>query len=217
MSLSLLNNISAIFLGYIVFQLAYFSSSAQTIKILSLNSWMPWRSEERYCHVLVFLSIFLSLMSAQQLILVEYLLYLFWKFIFLSIIISDIRERKISSINLILLLVVGVLVIYFNHKDLLMIFYQIGLAVMIFIFLFLIKLAYKFFRKVEGLGIGDCYLISLISLWHGIQTTLVLMITSSVVAIIYYLLFHRKKPTYQLPYGAFIGITSLMIPFLNFI
>lgn len=216
MSLSLLNNISAIFLGYLVFQLAYFSS-AQTIKILSLNSWMPWRIEERYCHVLVFLSIVLSLMSAQQLILVEYLLYLFWKFIFLSIIISDIRERKISSINLILLLVVGVLVIYFNHKDLLMIFYQIGLAVMIFIFLFLIKLAYKFFRKVEGLGIGDCYLISLISLWHGIQTTLVLMITSSVVAIIYYLLFHRKKPTYQLPYGAFIGITSLMIPFLNFI
>ena len=216
MSLSLLNNISAIFLGYLVFQLAYFSS-AQTIKILSLNSWMPWRSEERYCHVLVFLSIVLSLMGAQQLILVEYLLYLFWKFIFLSIIISDIRERKISSINLILLLVVGVLVIYFNHKDLLMIFYQIGLAVMIFIFLFLIKLAYKFFRKVEGLGIGDCYLISLISLWHGIQTTLVLMITSSVVAIIYYLLFHRKKPTYQLPYGAFIGITSLMIPFLNFI
>jgi len=216
LSLSLLNNISAIFLGYLVFQLAYFSS-AQTIKILSLNSWMPWRSEERYCHVLVFLSIVLSLMSAQQLILVEYLLYLFWKFIFLSIIISDIRERKISSINLILLLVVGVLVIYFNHKDLLMIFYQIGLAVMIFIFLFLIKLAYKFFRKVEGLGIGDCYLISLISLWHGIQTTLVLMITSSVVAIIYYLLFHRKKPTYQLPYGAFIGITSLMIPFLNFI
>jgi len=216
LSLSLLNNISAIFLGYLVFQLAYFSS-AQTIKILSLNSWMPWRIEERYCHVLVFLSIVLSLMSAQQLILVEYLLYLFWKFIFLSIIISDIRERKISSINLILLLVVGVLVIYFNHKDLLMIFYQIGLAVMIFIFLFLIKLAYKFFRKVEGLGIGDCYLISLISLWHGIQTTLVLMITSSVVAIIYYLLFHRKKPTYQLPYGAFIGITSLMIPFLNFI
>ena len=216
MSLSLLNNISAIFLGYLVFQLAYFSS-AQTIKILSLNSWMPWRIEERYCHVLVFLSIVLSLMSAQQLILVEYLLYLFWIFIFLSIIISDIRERKISSINLILLLVVGVLVIYFNHKDLLMIFYQIGLAVMIFIFLFLIKLAYKFFRKVEGLGIGDCYLISLISLWHGIQTTLVLMITSSVVAIIYYLLFHRKKPTYQLPYGAFIGITSLMIPFLNFI
>lgn len=216
MSLSLLNNISAIFLGYLVFQLAYFSS-AQTIKILSLNSWMPWRIEERYCHVLVFLSIVLSLMGAQQLILVEYLLYLFWKFIFLSIIISDIRERKISSINLILLLVVGVLVIYFNHKDLLMIFYQIGLAVMIFIFLFLIKLAYKFFRKVEGLGIGDCYLISLISLWHGIQTTLVLMITSSVVAIIYYLLFHRKKPTYQLPYGAFIGITSLMIPFLNFI
>jgi len=178
---------------------------------------MPWRIEERYCHVLVFLSIVLSLMGAQQLILVEYLLYLFWKFIFLSIIISDIRERKISSINLILLLVLGVLVIYFNHKDLLMIFYQIGLAVMIFIFLFLIKLAYKFFRKVEGLGIGDCYLISLISLWHGIQTTLVLMITSSVVAIIYYLLFHRKKPTYQLPYGAFIGITSLMIPFLNFI
>ena len=216
MSLSLLNNISAIFLGYLVFQLAYFSS-AQTIKILSLNSWMPWRIEERYCHVLVFLSIVLSLMGAQQLILVEYLLYLFWKFIFLSIIISDIRERKISSINLILLLVVGVLVIYFNHKDLLMIFYQIGLAVMIFIFLFLIKLAYKFFRKVEGLGIGDCYLISLISLWHGIQTTLVLMMTSSVVAIIYYLLFHRKKPTYQLPYGAFIGITSLMIPFLNFI
>ena len=216
MSLSLLNNISAIFLGYLVFQLAYFSS-AQTIKILSLNSWMPWRIEERYCHVLVFLSIVLSLMGAQQLILVEYLLYLFWKFIFLSIIISDIRERKISSINLILLLVVGVLVIYFNHKDLLMIFYQIGLAVMIFIFLFLIKLAYNFFRKVEGLGIGDCYLISLISLWHGIQTTLVLMMTSSVVAIIYYLLFHRKKPTYQLPYGAFIGITSLMIPFLNFI
>jgi len=216
LSLSLLNNISAIFLGYLVFQLAYFSS-AQTIKILSLNSWMPWRIEERYCHVLVFLSIVLSLMGAQQLILVEYLLYLFWKFIFLSIIISDIRERKISSINLILLLVLGVLVIYFNHKDLLMIFYQIGLAVMIFIFLFLIKLAYKFFRKVEGLGIGDCYLISLISLWHGIQTTLVLMITSSVVAIIYYLLFHRKKPTYQLPYGAFIGITSLMIPFLNFI
>ena len=216
MSLSLLNNISAIFLGYLVFQLAYFSS-AQTIKILSLNSWMPWRIKDRYCHVLVFLSIVLSLMGAQQLILVEYLLYLFWKFIFLSIIISDIRERKISSINLILLLVLGVLVIYFNHKDLLMIFYQIGLAVMIFIFLFLIKLAYKFFRKVEGLGIGDCYLISLISLWHGIQTTLVLMITSSVVAIIYYLLFHRKKPTYQLPYGAFIGITSLMIPFLNFI
>jgi len=216
LSLSLLNNISAIFLGYLVFQLAYFSS-AQTIKILSLNSWMPWRIKDRYCHVLVFLSIVLSLMGAQQLILVEYLLYLFWKFIFLSIIISDIRERKISSINLILLLVLGVLVIYFNHKDLLMIFYQIGLAVMIFIFLFLIKLAYKFFRKVEGLGIGDCYLISLISLWHGIQTTLVLMITSSVVAIIYYLLFHRKKPTYQLPYGAFIGITSLMIPFLNFI
>ena len=178
---------------------------------------MPWRIEDRYCHVLVFLSIFLSLMSAQQLILVEYLLYLFWKFIFLSIIISDIRERKISSINLILLLVVGVLVIYFNQKDLVMTFYQIGLAVMTFIFLFLIKLAYKFFRKVEGLGIGDCFLISLISLWHGVQTTLVLIIISSVVAIIYYLLFHRKKPTYQLPYGAFLGITSLMIPFLNFI
>ncbi|MDA0345124.1 MAG: prepilin peptidase [Proteobacteria bacterium] len=215
MSLSLLNNISAIFLGYLVFQIAYFSSFTQTIKILSLNSWMPWRIEDRYCHVLVFLSIFLSLMSAQQLILVEYLLYLFWIFIFLSIIISDIRERKISSINLILLLVVGVLVIYFNQKDLVMTFYQIGIAIMVFIFLFLIKLAYKFFRKVDGLGIGDCFLISLISLWHGIQTTLALMIISSVVAIIYYLLFHRKKPTY--PYGAFIGITSLMIPFLNFI
>jgi len=217
LSLSLLNNISAIFLGYLVFQLAYFSSSTKTINILSLKSWMPWRIEDRYCQVLVFLSIFLSLMSAQQLILVEYLLYIFWKYIFLSIIISDIHERKISSINLILLLVVGILVIYFNQKNLVMTFYQIGLAMMVFIFLFLIKLSYKFFRKVDGLGIGDCFLISLISLWHGAQTTLLLMIISSVVAIIYYLLFHRKKPTYLIPYGAFIGITSLMIPFLNFI
>lgn len=178
---------------------------------------MPWKIQQRYCHILVFLSIFLSLLAAQQFVLTEYLLYLFWKFIFLSIIIRDVNERKITLINLLLLFVVGALSIYINQKNLFIVFSQISIAVIVFIFLFVTKLLYKFIRKVDGLGLGDCFLISLISLWHGIHFTLVIIIISSVVAIFYYLLFHRKNPTYQLPYGAFLGISSLMIPFIRLI
>ena len=202
-------------LGYIVFQLAYILLDADKKNIFILSAWATWQLPEKYCHILVFLSIALSIYAANNLYLSEYLIYLLWNFLFFNIIINDNRERKISSITLILFLTLGIIYNYFIYENLIILLYQFILSVMFFLGVFVIKFIYKFFRKVEGLGMGDCILISLIALWQGAEFTLLTIIISSITAIFYFFIFKKNNYQYQIPYGAFIGFVCLFLPLVN--
>jgi len=212
----ILNIISAILLGYFIYLIAQiFTGVSKKLSFKSI-SWMPWRSNQRLYLVLMLISIFLTIYASQILILQEYLVYLFWSFSFLSIIITDLKERKILTLNLFFLFIGGCLVNFFTYQSLFILFSQIALGLIIFLGLFLIKKVYFFIKKIDGLGMGDCILISLIGLWQGIHITLLVVVLSSLTAMIYVLIFIKKNPLkYQLPFGSFIGVVCLILPLVN--
>ena len=77
---------------------------------------------------------------------------------------------------------------------------------------------YLFFRKKEGMGMGDVKIITMIGCWLGIQSAVIIIILSSLlgsVVGIALVLMKRIEPQQYIPYGCFISVSAGLICFLD--
>jgi len=211
-----IQNIIACMLGYLVFQLAYILSYFNFNQIFDIQRWLPSAIRKKYLYIILLFSIVLSFFGNYKLNNYEYFIYLFWNFNFITIIISDVEERKIYTFNLLLLAVAGLLINFFSYENFIVLVIQVFTSLLVLIFLVIIQKIYYHFRKVDGLGIGDSILISIVCLWQGLPMTLLIVTLSSVTAIFYIMIFHRRNSKkYLIPFGSFIGFICLLVPLIN--
>ncbi len=70
-------------------------------------------------------------------------------------------------------------------------------------------------RKREGLGFGDVKMVAMIGAFMGLQGALLTLIAGSILGgiggLIYIFLTGKNASTYQLPFGAFLGVSAMAI------
>lgn len=83
--------------------------------------------------------------------------------------------------------------------------------------LWLVGWLYQKIRHREGLGFGDVKMIALMGAFLGLHQTLVVLIIGSVMGSVvglgYILVARKDASSYELPYGTFLGIASLLYVF----
>ena len=78
-----------------------------------------------------------------------------------------------------------------------------------------LRYIFKTIKGVEALGLGDIYLISSLAIWTGFEKFLYMLIGSSIIGIIFYLIFNTKRnKNFRIPYGSFIGVAFLILLFV---
>ena len=91
---------------------------------------------------------------------------------------------------------------------------SIGAAVIVGGFLFLLGEAYYRLRRREGLGFGDVKMMAMVGafwgLGHAVLTLIIGSITGSLVGIAIVLI-GRKKWTYELPFGTYLGVAAIVV------
>ena len=91
---------------------------------------------------------------------------------------------------------------------------SIAAAVIVGGFLFLLGEAYYRLRRREGLGFGDVKMMAMVGafwgLGHAVLTLIIGSITGSLVGIAIVLI-GRKKWTYELPFGTYLGVTAIVV------
>ena len=83
---------------------------------------------------------------------------------------------------------------------------------------FIISKVFLIVRKKEGLGMGDVKLIAMIGFWVGIQSTLIIIIISSLVGALFGLImvgFKKLQIADYLPYGCFISMAAGFVIYLD--
>ena len=136
-------------------------------------------------------------------------------FILISISVEDLRTMLISENKLIILTALGLAYLMYlglssekvNIKDL--IIKNSFSMLIIFIILYLIShLSYKIIG-VNSLGIGDIKLLSISTLWLGLELSLISIFISFLLSAIYSMygkIFKRFKPFKQYPFAPFVSI-----------
>lgn len=70
-------------------------------------------------------------------------------------------------------------------------------------------------RKREGLGLGDVKMVAMIGAFLGLQGALLTLILASLLGgvggLLYILLTGKNASTYQLPFGAFLGMSAMIV------
>jgi len=83
--------------------------------------------------------------------------------------------------------------------------------------LWLVGFLYQKLRHREGLGLGDVKMVAMIGAFLGLQGVLLTLIVGSVFGAVVGLCFifftGKDAATYELPFGAFLGIASLAVAF----
>jgi len=82
-------------------------------------------------------------------------------------------------------------------------------AAIIFFFLLFIAYAYRFARKVDGLGGGDIWLLTGIAAFLGLISMPYVILISAVLGIIYFFIFVRNKEQ-GFAFGTFIAVTTIL-------
>jgi len=74
-------------------------------------------------------------------------------------------------------------------------------------------------RHREGLGLGDVKLIAMVGAFLGLHGALLTLIvgslSGSVIGYAYIRIAHKDPATYELPFGTFLGIAALVVPFIS--
>ena len=86
------------------------------------------------------------------------------------------------------------------------------------ILFFLISKGFLVLRKKEGLGMGDVKMIAMVGFWVGMQSTLIVIVISSLAGILWgviLIVFKYLKASQYLPYGCFISIASVLVTYLD--
>ncbi len=80
--------------------------------------------------------------------------------------------------------------------------------------LFLLRASYFRVRKVEGLGLGDVKMMTMVAAFWGFAPTVTILMVGSVVGALTGLLIimiGRKKWTHELPFGSYLGAASIIV------
>tara|TARA_Y100000590_G_scaffold467965_1_gene648793 strand:+ start:512 stop:952 length:441 start_codon:yes stop_codon:yes gene_type:complete len=83
---------------------------------------------------------------------------------------------------------------------------------------FIISRIFLIVRKKEGLGKGDVKLIGMIGFWVGLQSTLIIIIISSLVGALFGFImigFKKLKIVDYLPYGCFISMAAGFVIYID--
>ena len=140
-------------------------------------------------------------------------------FVVVLIIFIDFNEKIIFDLFNYSLLGSGIIVAYFfknlNPLDISYI-NSIVTATIGFLLFLSLRLIFKKIRNVEALGMGDVILIAGLGSWLGFEKFLFLLCLSSIIGIIYFLIFSKKKSDFQIPYGSALGISFIIIFYINF-
>lgn len=130
--------------------------------------------------------------------------------------VSDFRYYYVSDRVVILGLISLIILVYFE-KDFML--YKIISGIVMFLLMFLIKIIGDKSFKRESLGGGDIKLLGIIGLALGFYPTLISLIISCSMTLLYYFL--SKQDEKEIPFGPFLLIGALLvlyfIPNFNFI
>ena len=130
--------------------------------------------------------------------------------------VSDFRYYYVSDRVIILGLISLIVLAYFENDFM---FYKIISGIVMFLLMFLIKIIGDKSFKRESLGGGDVKLLGLIGLALGFYPTLISLVISCSMTLVYYFL--SKQDEKEIPFGPFLLIGALLvlyfIPNFNFI
>ena len=130
--------------------------------------------------------------------------------------VSDFRYYYVSDRVVILGLISLIVLVYFEKNFM---FYKIISGIVMFLLMFLIKIIGDKSFKRESLGGGDVKLLGLIGLALGFYPTLISLVISCSMTLVYYFL--SKQDEKEIPFGPFLLIGALLvlyfIPNFNFI
>lgn len=166
----------------------------------------------RYFFTEVFFGvIFLVLFTKMQIFsdITEFVFYLVFLSIALHLFLTDMEYQKLYLPMMLVGIVIG-LGYGFYLDQLLLHFYG---ALLGFVLLFATNWLFQFFRKKQGLGDGDKYLLGMMGGWFGPLLVLQSMVLSSWIAIIFMVFLYLKNkmiPT-KIAYGPFIILASILI------
>ena len=76
---------------------------------------------------------------------------------------------------------------------------------------YILRLFFLKFRNIEALGLGDIYLIAGFNSWLGFEKFLYLLIISSLLGIIYFIIFGRKIKNFEIPFGSAMGLSFISL------
>ena len=130
--------------------------------------------------------------------------------------VSDFRYYYVSD-RVIILGLISLIVLAYFEKDFM--YYKIISGIVMFLLMFLIKIIGDKSFKRESLGGGDVKLLGLIGLALGFYPTLISLVISCSMTLVYYFL--SKQDEKEIPFGPFLLIGALLvlyfIPNFNFI
>ena len=144
----------------------------------------------------------------------------FISFVLISVLVvtmvSDFRYYYVSDRVVTLGLISLIVLVYFENDFML---YKIISGIVMFLLMFLIKIIGDKSFKRESLGGGDIKLLGIIGLALGFYPTLISLIISCSMTLLYYFL--NKQDEKEIPFGPFLLIGALLvlyfIPNFNFI
>jgi leader peptidase (prepilin peptidase)/N-methyltransferase len=155
--------------------------------------------------------IFLVLFSNMQIFSdkTEFVLYLVFLSMTLHLFLTDMEYQQLYLPMMLTGIGIG-LGYGFYQDQLLLQFYGAFLG---FILLFATNWLFQFFRKKQGLGDGDKYLLAMMGAWFGPLLVLQSMVLSSWIAIIFMAFLYLKNKTIptKIAYGPFIILASIFI------
>ena len=120
--------------------------------------------------------------------------------------VSDFRYYYVSDRVVILGLISLIVLVYFE-KDFM--FYKIISGLILFALIFLIKIIGDKSFKRESLGGGDIKLLGLIGLALGFYPSLISLIISCSMTLVYYFL--SKQEEKEIPFGPFLLLGALIV------
>lgn len=192
---------------------------------IPIFSYLFLRGKCAYCKSKIDSLSFIVEVLTSFLFIVFYLKYGFTVTFFISLVlisvlgvtmVSDFRYYYVSDRVVILGLISLIVLVYFENDFM---FYKIISGIIMFLLMFLIKIIGDKSFKRESLGGGDIKLLGIIGLALGFYTTLISLIISCSMTLLYYFL--SKQDEKEIPFGPFLLIGALLvlyfIPNFNFI
>ena len=139
--------------------------------------------------------------------------------ILIIIILIDYNEKIIFDIFSFTLIFLGLAINYFapnlNPFNITVINSIVSILISSALF-FSLQYLYKKIKKIDGLGTGDIILIAGLTAWTGFLYFLYLLILSSIIGIIYYLLLNNNKAlNFEIPFGSSLGVSFIILIYVN--
>ena len=138
-------------------------------------------------------------------------------FITILIIFIDFNERIIFDVFNYSILISGLVVaLFFNHLNPLEITIKNACITSLigFFLFFSLRVIFRKLRDIEALGLGDVYLIAGFGSWLGFEKFLYLLVLSSLIGIVYFIIFGRKIKDFEIPFGSSMGLSFILLVFI---